>query len=130
PRAVAVGRVEARHGDCRVPKRRSMRSRPPPLRMRTVAVVANMSAAILQRALALIEANDPGGVEQVRELASAGDRDALYLLAQLHWTGTLAPQDPMRARQLFEAAAGRGHMQANLIMTNLLASGVAGARKW
>ena len=33
-------------------------------------------------------------------------------------------------RGLFEAAAARGHVEANIIMTNLLASGVAGTRAW
>jgi prolyl 4-hydroxylase len=89
-----------------------------------------MSATNLEQALARIHANDGTGVQHVRELASTGDPQALVVLGHLYWSGTLTPQDPARGRQLFEAAAARGHVEANLITTNLLASGVAGARDW
>lgn len=89
-----------------------------------------MSAAILEQALARIRANDEAGVQQVRQLASTGDAQALFVLAHLFWSGTLTQQNSVRGRQLFEAAAARGHVEANLIATNLLASGVAGARDW
>jgi prolyl 4-hydroxylase len=89
-----------------------------------------MSSARLEHALQLIHANDETGAQIVRELAAGGDPQALFLLAHLHWSGTLATQEPTRARALFEAAAARGHVQANVVMTNLLASGVAGARNW
>lgn len=89
-----------------------------------------MSAPRLEHALQLIHGNDETGVNIVRELAAAGDPQALFLLAHLHWSGTLTAQEPRRARRLFEAAAARGHVQANIVVTNLLASGVAGARNW
>jgi len=89
-----------------------------------------MSSPRLEHALQLIHANDETGAQIVRELAAGGDPQALFLLAHLHWSGTLATQEPTRARGLFEAAAARGHVEANIVMTNLLASGVAGTRSW
>jgi prolyl 4-hydroxylase len=89
-----------------------------------------MSSARLEHALRLINANDETGVQDVRELAATGDPRALFLLAHLHWSGTLTTQDPVRGRGLFEAAATRGHVEANIVVTNLLASGVAGVRAW
>ena len=89
-----------------------------------------MSSSRLEHALQLINANDETGVQIVRELAATEDPQALFLLAHLHWSATLTTQEPTRARGLFEAAAARGHVQANIVLTNLLASGVAGARNW
>ncbi len=89
-----------------------------------------MADGTLNDALRLIEANDARGVELVRTIASRGDPDGLFLLAQLMLSGTMVPQDAIRGRQLLEAAASRGHGQANIIVTNLLASGVAGKRNW
>ena len=89
-----------------------------------------MSSPRLEHALQLIHANDERGVQDIRELAATGDPHALFLLGHLHWSGTLTTQDPVRGRGLFEAAAARGHVEANIIMTNVLASGVAGARAW
>ena len=66
----------------------------------------------------------------VRQLASAGEPRALYVLADLMWGGHLVPRDPKRARELFELAAARGDPRANMIVTNLLASGIAGGRDW
>jgi prolyl 4-hydroxylase len=42
----------------------------------------------------------------------------------------LVGQDPRQARNLFEQAGSRGNANANLIVTNLLASGVAGKQDW
>ena len=42
----------------------------------------------------------------------------------------MVPQDPVRGRHLLEQAAARGHGNANILVTNLLASGVAGKRDW
>lgn len=89
-----------------------------------------MSTDRLNHALSLIRVGDGTGVHQVRELASSGDPQALFILGHLNWSGTLVQQDPARGRALFEAAAARGHIQANIIVTNLRASGVAGARDW
>jgi prolyl 4-hydroxylase len=89
-----------------------------------------MSVERLQHALKLIHANDEAGVAEIRAVAATGDPQALFLLGHLHWSGILTEQDPQRARSLFEAAASRGHGQANVIMTNLLGSGIAGTRNW
>jgi prolyl 4-hydroxylase len=89
-----------------------------------------MSQATLQDALALIEAGRDEGVPLLRQIASAGDPKALFALGDLTWSGHLVVQDPPRARQMFEQAARLGHVQANIIATNLLASGVAGRRDW
>ena len=84
----------------------------------------------LNDALRLIEANDQRGVDLVRKIASRGDPEGLFLLAELNLTGTMMRQDAVRGRQLLEYAASYGHSQANIIVTNLLASGVAGKRNW
>jgi prolyl 4-hydroxylase len=39
-------------------------------------------------------------------------------------------KDPPRGRLLFEYAAAYGHVEASLLATNLLASGIAGKRDW
>ena len=70
------------------------------------------------------------GVQRVREIASSGNPEALFILADLTWSGNMVPQDPQRGRLLFEYAAGLGHPQANILATNLLGNGVAGARDW
>ena len=84
-----------------------------------------------QDAIALIESGRRDeGLQLLRQIASNGDPNALFVLANLVWSGTFVPQDPVRGRQLLEYAASAGHGQANLYMTNLLASGVAGTRDW
>jgi prolyl 4-hydroxylase len=70
------------------------------------------------------------GLRLLREQAKQGDSDAVYVLANLLWTGTVVPQDPVRGRLLLQHAASLGHAQANLFTTNLLASGIAGSRDW
>lgn len=90
-----------------------------------------MTQPTLRDAFALIDGGRGNeGVAQLRQLASAGDRQALFALGELTWAGQLVDQDPPRARQMFEQAARLGHVEANIIMTNLLGSGVAGARDW
>lgn len=89
-----------------------------------------MADADLQEALRLIEANDEGGVQLLRTIASRSDPNALFVLADLTWSGTMVPQDAPRGRLLFEYAAHFGHKEANLLVTNLLGSGVAGKRHW
>ena len=84
----------------------------------------------LQHALQLLDAGNREGLEPIRELAMAGNPHAVFTLARLTWTGNMLPQDPRRGRLLFEYAASSGHTQANLLVTNLLASGVAGPRDW
>jgi prolyl 4-hydroxylase len=89
-----------------------------------------MSQEALQHALQLLDAGRPEGVPVIRQLASSGNPHALFALARLTWTGNMVPQDPVQGRLLFEYAAARGHSYANLFVTNLLASGVAGRRDW
>ena len=84
----------------------------------------------LQHALRLIDAGRTEGLEPLRELALAGNPHAVFALARLSWTGNMIPQDPVRGRVLFEHAASQGHAYANIFVTNLLASGVAGRRDW
>lgn len=84
----------------------------------------------LQQALRLIDAGRPEGLEPLRELAHAGNPHAVFALARLSWTGNMVSQDPVRGRVLFEHAASQGHAYANVFVTNLLASGVAGRRDW
>jgi len=64
----------------------------------------------------------------IRELAEAGNRDAIFMLAEMTWRGGLVPQDSFAARKLYEAA--RGHQKADAYATNLMASGIAGPRDW
>ncbi|MBV8907879.1 MAG: 2OG-Fe(II) oxygenase [Sphingomonas sp.] len=70
------------------------------------------------------------GLQRLREVASTGNPQALFILGDLTWSGNMAPQDPARGRLLFEYAAAAGHTQANILVTNLLANGVAGRRDW
>jgi prolyl 4-hydroxylase len=70
------------------------------------------------------------GVHLLREVASTGDPHALFIFADLTWSGNMVEQDPARGRLLFEQAAAAGHTQANLLVTNLIANGVAGKRDW
>lgn len=85
----------------------------------------------LQESIQLIEGGQvEQGVLLLRQVASAGDPEALFLLADMTWSGNRMPQDPARGRLLFEYAAGLGHTRANLVTTNLLANGIAGRRNW
>lgn len=86
---------------------------------------------MLNQAIALSNAGrNAEAVQLVRQVASTGDTDALGVLAEMTWRGGLVEQDPRQARILFEQAAARGHGKSALVVTNLLASGVAGIRDW
>lgn len=86
---------------------------------------------MLNQAIALSNAGrNAEAVQLLREVASTGDPEALGAVAELTWRGGLVEQDPVRARSLYEQAAARGHAKSALIITNLLASGVAGKRDW
>ena len=89
-----------------------------------------MTSAKLQEAIRMIEAGREAGVQIVREIASTGDPEGLFALADLFWSGTMVPQNPAQGRLLLEYAASYGHPHANLLVTNLLGSGVAGRRHW
>jgi prolyl 4-hydroxylase len=85
----------------------------------------------LIEALNLIESGRAEeGARLLRELASKGDPEALFVLADMTWSGTVVPQEPERGRLLFEYAAALGHAHANILVTNLLGNGVAGRRDW
>src|SRR5690349_11300517 len=90
-----------------------------------------MSQPSLQQSLDLINAGRiEEGVHMLRTIASQRDPQAMYLLARLTWSGNMVEQDPVRGRLLFEYSAGLGHGPANILVTNLLASGIAGRRDW
>ena len=79
------------------------------------------------RSLALAGRNEEA-VRLIQQLADAGDRDAIFMLAEMTWRGGLVPQDSHAGRKLYEAAAGNA--RAEIYATNLLGSGIAGARDW
>lgn len=86
---------------------------------------------LINQAIALSNAGrNAEAVALIRRVAATGDPDALGALAEMTWRGGLVDQDPVRARILYEQAAARGNAKAALIVTNLLASGVAGKRDW
>lgn len=86
---------------------------------------------MLNQAIALSNAGrNAEAVDLIRQVASTGDPEALGALAEMTWRGGLVEQDPRRARTLFEQAAAHGHAKSALIVTNLLASGVAGKQDW
>ena len=84
----------------------------------------------LHQVLTLLDQGRPEALEPLRQLALAGNPHAVFTVARLTWTGHMLPQDPTRARFLFEHAAALGHTHANILATNLLASGIAGVRDW
>ena len=86
-----------------------------------------MAQDSLEQAFALLDSGrTEEGVLMVRQIASQGNPDALFMLAEMTWSGTLVPQDPPRGRLLFEYASSFGHREAGPLVTNLLADiGVA-----
>jgi prolyl 4-hydroxylase len=64
------------------------------------------------------------------QLASQNEPQALFLLANIKWSGGAGPPDPAQGRDLLRRAGEAGHSEAGFLYTNLLASGVAGARDW
>lgn len=86
---------------------------------------------LLAQAFALSKAGrNPEAVLIINQLAAQNEPEALFVLAEMKWRGGMVPQDPVQARALYDRAAALGHPQAGLILTNLLANGVAGARDW
>jgi len=65
----------------------------------------------------------------IRRRAAEGDANAQLTLAEMTWGG-MVTQDPVAARGLFEKSARGGNPIAAKRVTNLLASGIAGARDW
>jgi prolyl 4-hydroxylase len=85
----------------------------------------------LQQAIDLINrGRQDEGIQLLRQVASSGDLEALFMLGDMTWSGNLVEQDPARGRLLFEYAGALGHAPANLLTTNLLANGMAGKRDW
>jgi prolyl 4-hydroxylase len=70
------------------------------------------------------------GLAILANLAAANDPDALFILAELYWTGGPLPRDLGRGRELLRRAGEAGHKLAATGYTNLLAGGVAGERDW
>ena len=86
---------------------------------------------MLNQAIALFQAGrNADAVQLIRQVAASGEPEALGVLAEMTWRGGMVEQDPRRARILYEQAATRGNANASLIITNLLASGVAGKQDW
>jgi prolyl 4-hydroxylase len=86
---------------------------------------------MLQQAIALSNAGrNADAAAIVTRLAASGEPQALFLLGQMQWGGGIVAQDPVAARGNFERAARAGHPTAQIISTNLLASGIAGLRDW
>jgi prolyl 4-hydroxylase len=86
---------------------------------------------MLSQAIALSNAGrNAEAVQLLHQVASTGDPEALGALAEATWRGGLVEQDPRTARKLYEQAAENGHAKAAIIITNLLASGVAGKQDW
>src|SRR5688500_9776975 len=77
---------------------------------------------MLNQAVALSRAGrNAEAVALLRQVASSGDPEALGALAEATWRGGLVEQDPVAARRLYEHAAAKGHANAALTVTNLLA---------
>jgi prolyl 4-hydroxylase len=86
---------------------------------------------LIQQAIALSNAGrNAEAAALVTRLAASGDPQALFLLGQMQWGGGIITQDPVAARNSFARAAQAGHPAARIVSTNLLASGIAGARDW
>lgn len=86
---------------------------------------------LLTQAFALSEAGrNPEAILIINQLAAQNEPEAVFVLAEMKWRGGMVPQDPVQARDLYCRADALGHRQAAIILTNLLANGVGGARDW
>jgi prolyl 4-hydroxylase len=75
--------------------------------------------------------HDEDAVTLIGALAQAGDREALFIMADMYWRGGgMVLHDHVRGRKLFTAAAKAGHPRAEPLVTNLMGSGIAGPRDW
>lgn len=90
-----------------------------------------MAQSTINEAEALLRAGrTEDAVMMIRQVASTGDPEALFMLASMTWAGDLVQQEPARGRLLFEYASSLGHPEAGGLVTNLLATGIAGKRDW
>ncbi len=86
---------------------------------------------LLQQAFALSSAGrNAEAVLIINQLAVQNDAGALFTLAEMKWRGGMVPQDLGQARDLYRRAGDAGHAVGAACFTNLLASGIAGARNW
>jgi prolyl 4-hydroxylase len=69
-------------------------------------------------------------LQLIVQLADSRHPDALFTLGDCYWRGAGVSTDLARARDLFEAASEAGQPMAIRAWTNLLSSGIGGARKW
>jgi prolyl 4-hydroxylase len=70
------------------------------------------------------------GLAKLANLAAANHAEALFILAELYWTGGPLPRDLGRGRELLRRAGEAGHKVGAIGYTNLLSSGIAGERDW
>lgn len=84
----------------------------------------------LQPALRLVQAGrHADAASELTRLSLGGVAQAARVLGEMKWGGMLA-EDPGGARVLFERADSLGDPLAAIWVTNLMASGIAGARDW
>lgn len=84
----------------------------------------------LQPALRLVQAGRHAeAVAEATRLSLAGVAPAARLLGEMKWGGMIG-EDPVGGRVQFERAASLGDPLAGIWVTNLMASGIAGARDW
>src|SRR5438477_12097616 len=85
----------------------------------------------LSDAFALFQAGQAAeALTIIQRRAAAGDPDALFTLADMHWRGVGVAQDLAGGRELFGRASDAGQPMAVRAYTNLLSSGIAGPRDW
>jgi prolyl 4-hydroxylase len=102
---------------------------------KTAMTAANMTRTplhpLLQQAVQLsVAGRNPEAMLILTRMAAENHPQALAMMAEVKWRGGMAPQDPPAARELYRRASEAGHAEAAEITTNLMASGVAGARDW
>ncbi len=90
-----------------------------------------MNGHSLDEALALWRSGrKQQGLEMLANLAAANHPEALFILAELYWTGGPLPQNLGRGRELLRRAGEAGHRLGAIGYTNLLCGGIAGERDW
>jgi prolyl 4-hydroxylase len=72
----------------------------------------------------------PEAVAMFEQLGERGDGEALFTLGDAYWRGLSMAQDLQRGRDLFRRSSDTGFEVGRRAYTNLLGSGIAGARDW
>lgn len=86
---------------------------------------------MLGQALALIQAGRIAeGLRLLEELAAQDNGAALFALADLYWRGAGVSRDFARGREFLARSSDAGDPVGTRCYTNLLASGIAGPRRW